>query len=69
MKEWLTFKELADMLGTSERKISESVKTLRRVGLVETTPDPRDERYTLVKASGIPAIKKALNLGSDIASA
>lgn len=62
MKEWLTIREIADLLGTNERKVLDAVRTLRRVGLVQTTPDPRDERFTLVHHSGLDAIKKALNI-------
>jgi DNA-binding MarR family transcriptional regulator len=63
MNEWLTIKEIAELIGTTERKVTDTVRTLRRLGLVQTTPDPRDERFTLVHNSGLDAIKRALNIG------
>ena len=65
MKEWFTVQEVAEQLGTTDRKVQDAVRHLRRVGLVKTMPDPRDERYNLIHSSGVDAIKKALNLDTD----
>lgn len=69
MKEWLTIEEVAEMLNTTPRKVTDAVRTLRRVGLVQTTPNPRDERFILIHHSGIEAIKKALNIDGNTATA
>lgn len=64
-KEWLTQKEIADMLGVDVRKLYPKVNALRRVGVIQTKPDPDDERAILVHASAIEAIKKALRLDGE----
>lgn len=69
MKEWLTIEEIAEMLNTTPRKVSDAVRTLRRVGLVQTTPNPRDERFILIHHQGLDAIKKALNIDDSTATA
>lgn len=65
MQEWLTMKDIADMLGTDVRAVQAAVRTLRRAGVIRTTPNPKDERQVLVHNSGLEAVKRALLFSND----
>ena len=61
-KEWFTQKEISDNLGVPYPKVQAAVRALRRMNVIMTTPDPRDERYTLVHQSAIAKISEYLRL-------
>jgi DNA-binding MarR family transcriptional regulator len=69
MKEWLTQKEIAEMLGIETKKLYPTVATLRRTGQIQTMPAPGDERVLLVHNSALPVIRRALNLDSESGTA
>jgi DNA-binding MarR family transcriptional regulator len=69
MQEWYTTKEIADMYGVTVRDVQEAVRTLRRAGVISTTPNPKDERQVLVHQSGLDAVKRALLINDGSATA
>jgi DNA-binding MarR family transcriptional regulator len=69
MKEWLTQKEIAEMLGIETKKLYPTIATLRRTGQIQTTPAPGDELVILVHHSALPLIRRALNLDAETGTA
>ena len=65
MQEWLSLKDIADMLSADVRAVQAAVRTLRRAGVIRTTPNPKDERQILVHNSGLDAVKRSLLIDSD----
>jgi DNA-binding MarR family transcriptional regulator len=61
-KEWLSQKEIAEMLGVNVRKLYPKVSILRHAGVIQTLPDPHDDRAILVHSSALDSLKRALRL-------
>ncbi|MGO8946496.1 MAG: winged helix-turn-helix transcriptional regulator [Ktedonobacterales bacterium] len=61
-KQWLTQKEIAELLHISVNKIYPRISALRKAGVIETTTDPRDDRLILVSVNSLDLIKKALGI-------
>jgi DNA-binding MarR family transcriptional regulator len=61
-KQWLTQREIADLLQVQVNKIYPRISALRKAGVIETKTDPRDDRLILVSANSLGMIKKALGI-------
>jgi DNA-binding MarR family transcriptional regulator len=48
---WVTQKELAFELDIHERKIRQHISKLKKLGLIESRPDPKDKRRNITKPS------------------
>ena len=61
-KEWLTQKEIADLLHVRVNKIYPRISALRKAGVIKTTSDPSDDRLILVHVGALNTIKRALGI-------
>jgi sugar-specific transcriptional regulator TrmB len=61
-KEWLSSKEVADLLNVPVTRIYNAVSALRRMNNIETMQDPDNYSITLIKATSLEAIKKFLRI-------
>ena len=61
-KEWLTQKEIADMLGVALSKLYPRISGLRRAGVIETKNDPADDRVVLINVKSLDVIRRAMGV-------
>jgi DNA-binding MarR family transcriptional regulator len=59
-KEWLTQREIAEMLGVELDKLYPRVNALKNAGVIKWKQNPDDQRSILIHVSSIEAIKKAM---------
>ncbi len=64
-KEWYTQREIAGLLNYDIRRLYPIVAALRRIGAIQTTVDPEDERIMLIHRDSRDAIRKALHTTGD----
>jgi DNA-binding MarR family transcriptional regulator len=60
MAEWLTQKEIAEMLNVPLTKLYPRVSALRKAGVIKTRPDPDDDRQILVHSSSLDIIRRSV---------
>jgi DNA-binding MarR family transcriptional regulator len=58
--EWLTQKEIAEMLDVPISKLYPRVSALRKAGVIRTKPDSDDDRMILIHRSSLEIIRKAV---------
>ena len=58
--EWLTQKEIAEMLDVPLSKLYPRVSALRKAGVIQTKADPDDDRLILIHRSGLEVIRRAV---------
>ncbi len=63
-KNWYTQKEIAEMLNVPIAKLYPRVSALRKAGVIETRPDPDDDRLILISSDSLDVIRRAV--GRDI---
>ncbi len=63
---WLTQKEIAEMLDVPLSKLYPRVSALRKAGVIETRPDPDDDRLILISRDSLDVIRRAV--GRDASS-
>jgi DNA-binding IclR family transcriptional regulator len=61
-QEWISIKDLAELLDVPAARIYTALSALRRTTGVNTKSDPDDYRITLIDKSAIDAIKKFLRI-------
>jgi DNA-binding MarR family transcriptional regulator len=65
-EKWLTQKEIAEMLDVPLSKLYPRVSALRKAGVIETRPDPDDDRLILISRDSLDVIRRAV--GRDASS-
>lgn len=59
-KNWYTQKEIAEMLNVPLAKLYPRVSALRKAGVIETRPDPNDDRLILISGKSLDVIRRAV---------
>lgn len=57
---WLTQREIAEMLNVPLSKLYPRVSALRKAGVIETKPDPDDDRLILISSRSLDVIRRAV---------
>jgi len=60
---WLTQKEIAEMLDIPLSKLYPRVSALRKAGVIQTRPDPDDDRLILISRDSLDVIRRAVGRG------
>jgi hypothetical protein len=65
-KTWLTQKEIAEMFDVPLSKLYPRISALRKAGVIDTRPDPDDDRVILVSSDSLEVIRRALGRDGSI---